>query len=185
MGNSLQVGKTSAGSDRFDSDNFVNRNDRWLTPLPLIRALGEFDLDPCGAPGHPTAREVWTPEDVGDGLSIPWRGRVWLNPPYGRTMADWMRQLMIHGRGTALIFARTDTALFHEWVWPHATAILFLRGRVTFLDGEGVAASANSGAPSVLIAYGDDDAHRLWDAAEKGGLQGKFLWLHNDGRATA
>lgn len=167
---SFAVGSTVARGDRFDANQYANRNDRWLTPLPMLRALGEFDLDPCGAPGHPTAREVWTPEEVGDGLSLPWEGRVWLNPPYGRTMADWMRQMALHGRGTALIFARTETALFHEWVWPHATAILFLRGRVTFLDPEGVAASANSGAPSVLIAYGDRDADALRSSALPGAL---------------
>jgi hypothetical protein len=172
-GKSLVVGKTAGRGDRFDPDHFATRNDRWLTPLPLIEALGDFDLDPCGAPDHATAREVWTPERVGDGLSMPWRGRVWLNPPYGRTMSDWMRALAIHGRGTALVFARTETALFHEWVWPHATAILFPRGRVTFLDPQGVAASANSGAPSVLIAYGERDA----EALEQSGLEGRVVWL--------
>lgn len=172
-GKSLIVGKTRATGDRFDADQFASRNDRWLTPLPLISALGQFDLDPCGAPGHPTATEVWTPEAVGDGLSMPWHGRVWLNPPYGRAMPEWMRGLAMHGRGTALVFARTETALFHEWVWPHATAILFLRGRVTFLDPDGIAAPANSGAPSVLIAYGDADAAALGDS----GLAGHVVHL--------
>lgn len=156
----LQVGKTATSIDTLEPD-YATRNDRWLTPLPLIRALGGFDLDPCGAPNHPTADEIWTPETHGDGLSLPWHGRVWLNPPYGRTMVDWMRRLAEHGEGTALVFARTETALFHEVVWPVATAILFLRGRVTFLDPEGVEASANSGAPSVLIAYGDRDRDAL------------------------
>lgn len=175
MGKSLVVGKTSTKVDAFSDDVFATRNDRWLTPLPLINALGEFDLDPCGAPGHATAREVWTPEEVGDGLSMPWSGRVWLNPPYGRTMNDWMRALALHGNGTALIFARTETALFHEWVWPRATAILFLKGRVTFLDPSAVAASANSGAPSVLIAYGDVDAEILRTC----GIPGAFVSLSN------
>lgn len=168
MGESLAVGKTKARGDLFADDQFSSRNDRWLTPLTLINALGEFDLDPCGAPGHATAREVWTPEEVGDGLSMPWSGRVWLNPPYGRTMVDWIRALAVHHHGTALIFARTETALFHDWVWPHADGLLFMKGRVTFLDPEGVAASANSGAPSVLIAYGREDADRLRDSSIPG-----------------
>lgn len=171
MTRTLAVGKTSTKADPFDGGMHAARNDRWLTPLPLVRALGSFDLDPCGAPGHATASEVWTPEEVGDGLAMPWEGRVWLNPPYGRTMADWMRRLAEHDHGTALIFARTETALFHELVWPLATAILFLRGRVTFLDPDGVAASANSGAPSVLIAYGQHDA----DALASSGLDGHIV----------
>ncbi|MCI2958209.1 phage N-6-adenine-methyltransferase [Agromyces atrinae] len=172
-GRSLIVGRTSAASDSGDGDMFAKRNDRWLTPLPLIHALGEFDLDPCGAPGHPTAKEVWTPEEFGDGLSMPWSGRVWLNPPYGRTMEDWMRALAEHGHGTALIFARTETKLFHELVWPLASGILFLRGRVTFLDLDGDPASASSGAPSCLISYGGDDATLLASS----GITGQFVPL--------
>jgi len=30
----------------------------WLTPLNLIHALGEFDLDPCGFKGHQTAKKI-------------------------------------------------------------------------------------------------------------------------------
>lgn len=172
MTRDFNVGKTSAAIDVFEP-YYTARNDRWLTPLPLIEALGVFDLDPCGAPGHQTAREVWTPEVVGDGLAMPWSGRVWLNPPYGRTMADWIRRLAEHGEGTALIFARTETALFHELVWPLASAILFLRGRVTFLDAEGVSASAPSGAPSVLVAYGAADVLAL----EASGLDGHLIHL--------
>ncbi len=59
------------------------------------------------------------------------------------------------------MFARTETRMFFEHVWPRADAILFLRGRVTFLDSAGVPATANSGAPSCLIAYGSTDAHHL------------------------
>lgn len=173
MGDSLAVGKTSARGDLFDADQFATRNDRWLTPLSLINALGRFDLDPSGAPGHDTAREVWTPEDVGDGLSMPWTGRVWLNPPYGRTMVDWVRALALHGTGTALLFARTETALFHDWVWPQASALLFLKGRLTFLQPDGGKPIANAGAPSVLIAYGAEDA----DALRASGLDGAYVPL--------
>ena len=54
----------------------------WLTPLEVTEDLGPFDLDPCGYPGWNTARQlICLPED---GLSTPWEGRVWLNPPYGQ-----------------------------------------------------------------------------------------------------
>lgn len=54
----------------------------WLTPLNITDALGEFDLDPCGYPGWPTANDLICLPD--DGLAADWYGRVWLNPPYGR-----------------------------------------------------------------------------------------------------
>jgi hypothetical protein len=158
-----RIGTTSTAIAVHDAD-YVARNDRWLTPLELIATMGTFDLDPAGAPGHATAREVWTPEDVGDGLSMPWRGRVWLNPPYGKTMGDWVERLAHHDDGgTALLYARTDAATFQRFVFPCASALFFIARRVKFLapDGRGAGARLEGPAASVLIAYGDRDAEAL------------------------
>jgi hypothetical protein len=149
------------------------REVRWLTPPQYVTPLGVFDLDPCGAPGHALARRTYLLEDGDDGLRDPWFGRVWLNPPYGKAMEPFLRRLADYGRGTALIFARTETATFHELVWGRASALLFLKGRVSFLDANGIKASANSGAPSVLVAYGEEDANAL----EASGLIGHFVDL--------
>lgn len=148
----------------------------WLTPPAILTRLGSFDLDPCAASlprPWPTAAAHLTAED--DGLSVDWWGRVWLNPPYGPppVIGPWMRRLSAHGRGTALIFARTETALFFETVWRRATALLFLEGRLHFHRANGVRAPANAGAPSVLCAYGVADADILADS----GLAGYFVPL--------
>jgi hypothetical protein len=66
-----------------------------------------------------------------------------------------------HGNGIALIFARTETDMFFKHVWQRAQAILFLRGRVTFRLPCGTDPRKNSGAPSVLIAYGSANAECL------------------------
>src|SRR3954471_3025513 len=123
----------------------------WLTPPHIIQALGSsssFDLDPCAAPmprPWDTAQNHYTwPEQ--DGLKLPWEGRVWLNPPYGRAMTDWLKKMCRHNKGTALIFARTETEAYREFVWPYASGILFLRGRLHFHYADGRRAEANSGA---------------------------------------
>lgn len=154
--------RTSTKSDPFDLGFFARRNDRWLTPLSIVESVGPFDLDPCAAPGHPTASELWTPEEVGDGLAMPWHGRVWLNPPYGRTMSEWVRRLVEHGSGVALIPVATGTKLWQDIVFPNATAILFYRHRVSFLrrDGEN-ADDMVSPQASALIAFTDADASAL------------------------
>ena len=131
----------------------------WLTPLEVVRACGHFDMDPCAFPGWPTAdRLVSLPED---GLSVPWEGRIWLNPPYGSEVWTWLARLAEHGRGTALIFARTETEGFVREVWGKASALLFLHGRLHFHHPDGTRAHANAGAPSVLVAYGAEDARML------------------------
>lgn len=166
----------------------------WLTPPEIIGELGgaaSFDLDPCGFEGSPfpCARESICEPD--DGLAVTWGGRVYVNPPYTTgEIGDWLAKLQRHGRGVALIFARTETEVFHRHVWQGAAGLLFLEGRLHFHypdgeeparcadrcarawvshDGKGGgmgcrwcgAAKANAGAPSVLCAYGQDDLDRL------------------------
>lgn len=144
--------------------------DVWLTPLGIIRALGEFDLDPCGYPGHGTARSlICEPED---GLSRYWGDldqRVWLNPPYGRRVGDWLEKLSRHGNGIALTFARTDTLWFQR-SGRMADGFLFLKGRIQFLRPDCTVAD-QAAAPSVLIAFGQRNARIL----EECGLPGIFL----------
>jgi len=67
------------------------RTDEWLTPPEIVAALGKFDLDPCSPINRPwpTAEKHYTIED--DGLFLPWFGRVWMNPPYGKQMNHWLR----------------------------------------------------------------------------------------------
>jgi hypothetical protein len=96
-----------------------------------------------------------------DGLKQRWSGRVWCNPPYGAATATWLARCADHGNAIALIFARTETRMFFEHVWPKASGLLFIEGRLHFHHVDGRRAPANSGAPSVLVAYGDNNADSL------------------------
>lgn len=146
----------------------------WLTPPFVLEALGEFDLDPCAPVDRPwpTAKRHYTIRD--NGLILPWGdSRIWLNPPYAtQSLMKWLGRMADHNHGTALIFARTETRPFFRFVWERATAVLFIRGRLTFHRPDGSLCTivdkrtgrikeANGGAPSVLIAYGQDDAEIL------------------------
>lgn len=150
--------------------------DEWLTPPSVLAALGPFDLDPCSPIVRPwdTAREHFT--EIDDGLSQPWRGRVWMNPPYGLATGHWLEKLVAHGDGIALIFARTETAAWVNYVWARADAVLFLFGRLNFHHVSGDRADANSGAPSALIAYGSANATCLRTC----GLAGHYVSLPRD-----
>lgn len=165
----------------------------WMTPPWLLQAVGgaaSFDLDPCTAVNRPwdTAQRHFTQED--DGLKQEWTGRVWLNPPYSTSVIGrFMSRLVAHGSGMALIFARTETESFHENVWRAADAVLFLEGRLHFHVAEdttffqkgkdpifvkrGDPTPTNAGAPSVLIAYGEQDTDMLAEAQ----LPGQFVPL--------
>ena len=148
-------------------------NDEWLTPPELIQDLGPFDLDPCSPIIRPweTATEHYTIND--NGLLMPWHGYVWLNPPYGQQTKRWMELMAMHNNGIALIFARTETDIFTKYVWHRAKSILFIQGRLYFHYVDGSQAKANSGAPSVLIAYGDHAEKKL----SKSKIKGKYINL--------
>jgi hypothetical protein len=98
----------------------------------------------------PALRRYSLPDD---GLLLPWEGRVWLNPPYGSATGAWVRRLAAHGDGIALVFARTDTAWFHDTA-PSATVVCFVRGRLSFVPGDEQQDAGTAGAASMLLAFG-------------------------------
>lgn len=102
---------------------------------------------------------------------MPWDGYVWCNPPYGLQAARWLEKMAMHNNGIALIFARTETRMFFDFVWSRASALLFIEGRLYFYDVKGNKAPGNTGAPSVLIAYGEYAAQRLHDSK----IPGKYI----------
>lgn len=147
--------------------------DVWLTPPYITEALGEFDLDPCSPINRPwdTAKKHYTIID--DGLKQEWSGRVWCNPPYGREAQKWIKKCADHGDAMTLIFARTETNMFFDQIWDRASALLFMKGRVRFCNVEGIQAKQNAGAPSVLVAYGNQNAEILKNCK----LEGKYIDL--------
>lgn len=159
------------GMGSHESSNFTKTE--WLTPLNLIHKLPEFDLDPCSPINRPwpTAKNHYTIAD--NGLVHEWFGRVFCNPPYDDS-SSWLKKMINHNNGIVLIFARTETKLFFEYVWNKASAILFLEGRITFYHADGKRASMNAGAPSVLIAYG----HECADLLSKVEIPGKYIRLN-------
>lgn len=135
--------------------------DDWQTPIELVRKLGDFFLDPCANCANPVrlAHFGFTKSD--DGLTKDWMGRVFLNPPYGGAARKWLAKLGQHGNGIALIPPRMGAQWFHDIVLRHATAILFLRGRVAFIDPTTGQPVKGNNADSILVAYGRDNARVL------------------------
>jgi len=154
----------------------VDGKDEWLTPPEIITALGVFDLDPCAPINRPWDMAInhFTIQD--DGLRKKWFGRVWLNPPYGTETAGWLSKMVEHGNGIALVFARTETKMFFKYIWNKADGILFLKGRICFYRVDGIQADYSGGAPSCLIAYGQNNV----EAIENSNLKGRLVYLNHE-----
>ena len=154
-------------------DKCKGTTEEWYTPKEILDELGEFDLDPC-APVQPLwniAKTMYNKHE--NGLAKEWFGRVWLNPPYSNPIVGmFVKKLAEHNNGIALLFNRFDTDLFHEMVFPNATAIKILRHRIRFYQPDGTR-SGSPGCGSVLIAFGEENAKIL----EQSRLEGKFIRL--------
>ncbi len=138
----------------------------WYTPPEIFEALKlEFDLDVAAPPGGvswiPARDHIALPHN---GLTAPWHGLVWMNPPYGQETGRWMKRLASHGYGIALVFARTDTAWWHDHAM-RADLICFVRGRIRFRRAAGISGKDPTAA-SALLAFGGECA----GAVQRSGL---------------
>ena len=136
--------------------HYSSATNEWATPRNLLWRLamefGPFDLDVCATGQNACAARYFTRDD--DGLAQVWAARCcWMNPPYGRTIGDWMRKA--HDsvqagdcvRVVCLVPARTDTRWWQEIV-TCAALVRFLPGRVKFGD-----AKAGAPFPSAVIVF--------------------------------
>jgi hypothetical protein len=160
----------------FTHDKEDNLSVDWYTPPSVFKSLGlTFDLDPCapvgGIPWIP-AKKFYSVDD--DGLKAAWEGLVWLNPPYGKHPGAWLARMHEHRNGVALVFARTDCRWFHDHV-ASADAILFLKGRIKFVDGLGVSGGGGAGCGSMLVAWGTPGCSAL----QRMRSEGKYFGQEN------
>jgi hypothetical protein len=133
----------------------------WYTPPELFDALElRFDMDVASpldgpVPWVPAERFV-TPDE--NGLVARWEGRVWCNPPFGRSLALFAHRMAEHGDGVMIMPARTETRMWQATA-PRASAVTFVRDRLRFIRSDGFRGRA--GYATILMAFGQDCADAL------------------------
>jgi phage N-6-adenine-methyltransferase len=110
----------------------------WFDGLNSI--YGGFTLDPCATAESAKCDRFYTRSD--DGLSQPWTGKVFMNPPYGRHIGKWVKKAWEESRKGALVVCvlplRIDTRWWHNYA---------RRGHVYFLEG--------APFPSAIVTFGE------------------------------
>jgi hypothetical protein len=156
----LQAGATIATSDQHRAIMCSSESVEYYTPARVldlvVEILGAIDLDPAW---HPDAlvRAALTYTREQDGLAHKWRGRVFLNPPYGDGIDRWIKKLVDeHAVGNvteavALLPNRSDTNWFRRLdQFPRCC----VHHRLRFVNGHVANESGSSIFPSVIIYLG-------------------------------
>lgn len=157
---------------------FSSGNDEYETPPALYEVLNEvfdFTLDPCSTDDNHLAPKWFTKKT--DGLKQSWQfNRVFVNYPYSQAKA-WLRKIGEESYFSDIVVlcpARTDTKGFQEHVFPRATAITFLSGRLKFANPDKDGYKPTSAPfPSCLIFYCDRESVEKVE----GQLNGKTVYL--------
>src|SRR3990172_6378709 len=118
---------------RFDTKFSTGRQD-WETPDSIFAPLNEefsFTLDVCATKANAKCSHYFT--EVDNALNKQWRGRCWMNPPFG-TQGKWVKKAFEESqRGATIVCllpSRTNTSWWHDYCMKGE--IRFIRGRPRF-----------------------------------------------------
>jgi len=152
------------------------------TPDEFFNALdkhwGPFDLDPAASDDNAKCPFYYTEKE--NGLIQPWIGRVFVNPPFNRKkkmyVGPWVAKAWAEVQaGNAelvcmLVPSKTDVKWWHEYVLPYAYRVVYVEGRIPFVN------PTNTGGatfPSAVVIF-----NRYRSPTWKYPLQGT---MRNDG----
>lgn len=129
-----------------------NSSDEYYTPPKIYKPLGSFEMDPCAGPISCIAKiNIRPPED---GLTVEWKGLVWLNPPFS-TKHKWISKLTEYNNGIALLPVSTGAKWF-KTLAKNAGQVFFFMSRIEFINGT----SRNTGY-NALFPFGYEAKQRI------------------------
>jgi phage N-6-adenine-methyltransferase len=132
----------------YKTDTFkTSSDDTWTTPRNFYDRLNEefsFSLDAAAMKSSALCDNWFGPDhddpNLTDAFVMDWSQytpskTVWLNPPYGRSIKNWLNKANYEAtkRGltvVCLVPARTDTKWWHDYCIQHE--IRFIKGRLKF-----------------------------------------------------
>ena len=128
----------------------------WETPPHIFKFGCELfnfhpEIDVCA-----TAQDKKCELFIGeDSLNKEWNRDFWINPPY-QNVKEWIRKayyshIKFNVSGLALLFAKTDTHAFHNFIF-HKSEVHFLEGRIKFFKN-GIESKNPAPYPSAFVFW--------------------------------
>lgn len=142
---------------------------------PVKDYFGAIDLDPATSRANPTgALHYYVGGEYENGLLRTWNiyqnggTAVFVNPPYGRELKQWVRKLSLEAHGDPdadknppEIIALLPGQRFEQLYWqedvfnPNLTAFCMVRKRLSFLDEHGMPIKGNPYGSFVYLYNGN------------------------------
>jgi len=173
--------------EMWQAANFSSNSIEWYKPENYIEAvravLGEIDLDPASNPEANRwigAKTIYTDEQ--NGLTKPWAGRVFMNPPYGKTdnndsLAGAFCQKAIAQYEAGCIDAciiLVNSLHSQTWQAPlYDYSVCFVNHRIQFISGDGEK-NKNPTFQNIFVYLGPDEAKFATEFAKFGYVMKKF-----------
>ena len=134
--------------------HYSSEKHTWETPQDFfnkVNSIFNFTLDACAE--CPTAKVPCYYTKEQDALKQDWKGVVWCNPPYGREQIKFIskaleEQTKHNSTVVLLIPARPDTKVWQDVIFPNASQVCFVRGRLRFGDSK-----ENAPFPCALVVF--------------------------------
>ncbi len=133
---------------------FSSASCEWNTPTAFFNQLDDefhFTLDVCASADNCLVDAYYDVYDLWSSLTKPWPGVCWVNPPYGRTIAQWIKKAYessLQGSTVVcLVPSRTDVKWWHDWAMK-ANEIRFIQGRLKYSNSQ-----YNAPFPNALLVF--------------------------------
>lgn len=148
-----------------------SKNSAWYTPVHILRLVdelydGEIDLDPCSdlvAQERVKAKAFYSKEDDGLNPSNKWRGKIFMNPPFGGEGCISLQGLFVkraidefeNNPDVECILMFLKASIGYQWlipIWKYP--VCFVEGKVRFDNKEGTGAQNPHGSIVVFLGRG-------------------------------
>ena len=146
----------------FGKDKFKSKGNELGTPHEFFERLDDefhFTLDPCASPSNHKCENYFT-EEV-NGLEQDWSNDVvWMNPPFGNNLKDWVKKAYNEAQNGAVVVSlipvRSNTNWWHSYCMK-AKEIRLIRGRIKFIANNGEPYSHGLPYPLALVIFQQGD----------------------------
>jgi len=140
---------------------FSSKSVEWYTPAEYVDAarevMGKIDLDPgsCEEANKTVkAAKIYTEETDGLAEGNKWKGRLWLNPPYGRLAGQFVSRLMREVEAEnvkefcILLNSYSSDTQWWQPLWDYTLS--FPSKRINFTSGESETESGSTHGSAII-----------------------------------